>query len=68
MPISRRMALKGLGTAGAASMLGAEAGAAQDQGLKIADHRVCSTGCELRVDVLLHCPDPQLLEAIGLLP
>ncbi len=40
MPISRRMALKGLGTAGATTILGAQAGAAQDQGLKIAGRAV----------------------------
>src|ERR1700683_1937741 len=40
MPISRRVVLKGLGTAGATSFLATQAGAAEDEGLKIAGKAV----------------------------
>jgi alpha-glucosidase (family GH31 glycosyl hydrolase) len=40
MPISRRTALKGLGAVGATALVGADAGAAQDGGLKVAGRPV----------------------------
>ena len=40
MPISRRSILKGLGTAGASSLLATRAGAAEDEGLEIAGKAV----------------------------